>query len=92
MGQIVEVPELIATLRQMNQLHTLTPPILTHANPWTAVESISGDFMHDDGTQRSEGFMTQADAGEGFSERYEFWSGALWNADWGQGYGESTSD
>jgi hypothetical protein len=92
MGQIVEVPELIATLRQMNQLHTLTPPTPTNANPWTAVEKISGDFMHDDGTQRSEGFLPQADAGEGFSEGYEFWPGALWNADWGQGYGESTLD
>lgn len=92
MGEIVDVPELIATLRQMNQLHTRTPPTPTNANPSTAVEWISGDFMHDDGTQRSEGFIPQADAGEGFSERYEFWPGALWNAEWGQGYGGSTSD
>ncbi|CAH0056151.1 unnamed protein product [Clonostachys solani] len=92
MGQIVEVPELIATLRQINQLHTVTPPAPANANPWPAFGSTSGDFMHVDGTQRSDGFMPQAEAGEGFSERYEFWPGALWNADWGQGYGESTSD
>lgn len=92
MGHIVEVPELIAALRQMSQLHTVTPPAPTNANPWTAFESNSGDFMHVDGMQGSEGFVLQAEAGERLSERYEFWPGGLWNADWGQGYGESTSD
>uniref|UniRef100_A0A0B7KIZ3 Xylanolytic transcriptional activator regulatory domain-containing protein n=1 Tax=Bionectria ochroleuca TaxID=29856 RepID=A0A0B7KIZ3_BIOOC len=92
MGHIIEVPELIAALRQMSQLHTVTPPAPTNANPWTAFESNSGNFMHVDGMQRSEGFVPQAEAGEGLSERYEFWPGGLWNADWGQGYGEPSSD
>ncbi|KAH8176715.1 short chain dehydrogenase domain-containing protein [Sarocladium implicatum] len=91
MGQIIAVPELIARLRQMHQLHTLSAPASTDMNAETAVKSSLGNFMHDKtGTQHLEGFMLQNNRGEGFSESYEFWPGALWNADWGQGYSEST--
>ncbi|VUC37328.1 unnamed protein product [Clonostachys rosea] len=98
MGQVVEIPELIATLRQMNQLplrqmdqlHLAAP----HVNPdsWSVFESTSGDLRLIEGAQGPAGFMQHAEGGEGEGETYEFWPGALWNAHWGQGFDESTLD
>ena len=79
-GQTIEIPGLVASLKQIKQLKSQTPPGLPNAHSWTALESIPGGILHNSSMQPMVGLVPQTDAGEELSDTYEFWLGALWNA------------